>query len=416
MNGEEFFLLMQLNRLKDRFQGSAAKAIIEVVGCEKDEKMQGYIGKVLYKFNNVVKMMDGCLGIYAWEEYEELFHDKYINILLERLNFLYVCTRNENFLQLFSQVYWKCTQEFILELWRELPEGESIHNNESDFVKIFEDFFNETIRVFPEFIEKELKEFHNLYRASRYEVYDNYKYILPDPNYCKDNRWNEDGIAYLYLSYDNKGSLVQNLMQAKRTCFEELRAKEFEELSVCMFEPVCAGAKILDLSYDDIEYDLEIKKIGSLEEVYVDRIFEEINSDVKLRKRILRCVQEKDRKAFNDEMEVLQKKLGIGEAAHKFIQLQLSKVLIGNICEAIFYAVDKDDDPNLEAYIPFRAFSRYLINKGFRGVAYKSTRMEKAGLRGKCLVLFEPEDATYVRGEMEVYEYHKEECRLIKKY
>lgn len=84
--------------------------------------------------------------------------------------------------------------------------------------------------------------------------------------------------------------------------------------------------------------------------------------------------------------------------------------------EDIFYAVNKEDDPALEAYVPFRILSKYLINKGFGGVAYKSTRMELAGLKGKCLTLFNPEDAIYVQGEMEVYEYHKEGCTFLKKY
>lgn len=49
-------------------------------------------------------------------------------------------------------------------------------------------------------------------------------------------------------------------------------------------------------------------------------------------------------------------------------------------------------------------------------LAYKSTRMAKIGLQGKCLTLFDKSDAIYVNGEMEVYEYHKEKCDFIKKY
>lgn len=87
-----------------------------------------------------------------------------------------------------------------------------------------------------------------------------------------------------------------------------------------------------------------------------------------------------------------------------------------NICDSIFYAVDREDDPNLEAYIPFRAFSRYLISQGFGGVAYRSTRMALIGLKEKCITLFNPEDAIYIDGEMEVYEYHKDGCNLITRY
>ena len=90
--------------------------------------------------------------------------------------------------------------------------------------------------------------------------------------------------------------------------------------------------------------------------------------------------------------------------------------MIGNICDSIFYAVDKEDDPKLEAYIPFRAFSRYLMAKGFGGVAYRSTRMALIGLQGKWVTLFNVEDATYIDGEMEVYEYQQDGCKFITKY
>lgn len=49
--------------------------------------------------------------------------------------------------------------------------------------------------------------------------------------------------------------------------------------------------------------------------------------------------------------------------------------------------MDKEDDPKLEAYFPFRAFSRYLMAKGFGGVAYRSTRMALIGLQGKCDIM-----------------------------
>jgi hypothetical protein len=78
--------------------------------------------------------------------------------------------------------------------------------------------------------------------------------------------------------------------------------------------------------------------------------------------------------------------------------------------------VDKEDDPKLEAYIPFRVFSRYLMARGFGGVAYRSTRMALIGLQGKCVTLFNVEDATYIEGEMEVYEYQQDGCRFVKKY
>ena len=417
---DRMLMLIEENKLKNRFEGTVGAAILEVLNQENDVEHIKYIARVLYRFNHAVKCVDETLGISKddkeWTIYEEAFHDRYINILLDVLNKLYLRFGKTDFLQQFSKAYWKYTQQFLLTLWSELPEGKTVAQNESNFIKIFEDFFAETMKSFPDFIVKQLRDFSNLYRASRHEVYDNYKYIMPDPLYCHNNRWNEDGIAYLYLSYDNEGVMCQNILQSKRTCFEEIRAKDGEKIAICKFKPLHRSVKILDLSYDGINYDEEITKFNCFEIDYKEQIMEAIQSNPKLWSRMKEYAQIGDKGAFKKELDRLQSKLGLDSKLHNLVQMQLSKVLIGNICDAIFYAIDKEDDPELEAYIPFRAFSRYLLSHGFSGVAYRSTRMEKAGLQGKCLTLFDPKDAIFVNGEMEVYEYHQDECKFIKKY
>ena len=383
-------------------------------------KHQEYIYQVLSRFNATVKVVEEAIGISPteeeWSEYEEEYHDMYINILLNNLNKLYFRFGKTNFMEQYSQVYWKHTQEFILQLWKELPDGKSVAANEASFIKIFDDFFAETMKVFPEFIVKQLREFQNLYRASRYEVFDNYKYIIPNPAYCHDTRWNEDGEAFLYLAYDNEGQDCQNIKLAQKTCFEELRAKNGEQLSVCKFKVVHKRVKILDLSYDGIDYDEQLKELTESEHDYKERIMQVIQDKPKLKNRMVSYAKHKDEESFRAELERIQKKLGLDREIHRQVQLRLSKILIGNICDSIFYAVDKEDDPKLEAYIPFRAFSRYLMAKGFGGVAYRSTRMALIGLQGKCVTLFNVEDATYIDGEMEVYEYQQDGCKFITNY
>ena len=257
--------------------------------------------------------------------------------------------------------------------------------------------------------------FKNIHK-NLFVVYDNYKYIMPDPAFCHDNRWNDDGVTFLYLAYDDEGMDYQNIKLAQKTCFEELRAKEGQALSVCKFKAVHRRIKILDLSFDGIDYEGELEGLNKLEITYKDMMWEVIQNNPKLRRRLLGYAKSGNEKAFAEELDKIQRKMGLELKMHHDIQLQLSKILIGNICDAIFYAVDREDDPELEAYIPFRAFSRYLIAKGFGGVAYRSTRMGKIGLQGKCLTLFDKNDATFIEGEMEVYEYHKDGCKFIKQY
>lgn len=416
----KMYLAIERNRLKDRFEGTVTTAILEILDKETNEEHLESICRVLNKFNDVIKLVDESTGLKRdddeWKTYEEESHEMYINILLQQLNNLYIRFGKLRFLNDFSDVYWKHNQMFILKLWRELPKGESVASNEASFIKLFEDFFSTTIKAFPDFIVKQLKEFHHIYRASGYEVYDNYKYIMPNPAFCHDNRWNDDGVAFLYLAYDDQGMDYQNIKLAQKTCFEELRAKEGQTLAVCKFKAVHRRIKILDLSFDGIDYEGELEGLNKLETTYKDMMWEVIQNKPKLRNRMLEYAKAGNEKAFAEELDKIQRKMGLELKMHHDIQLQLSKILIGNICDAIFYAVDREDDPGLEEYIPFRAFSRYLIAKGFGGVAYRSTRMGKIGLQGKCLTLFDKNDATFIEGEMEVYEYHKDGCKFIRKY
>ena len=173
------YLAIEQNKLKSRFGGTVTTAILEVLNRETDVKHQEYIYQVLSRFNATVKAVEEAIGISPteeeWSEYEEEYHDMYINSLLNNLNKLYFRYGKTNFMEQYSLDNWKHTQEFILQLWKELPDEKSVAANEASFIKIFDDFFAETMKVFPSFIVKQLKEFQNLYRASRYEIFDYYK-------------------------------------------------------------------------------------------------------------------------------------------------------------------------------------------------------------------------------------------------
>lgn len=91
---------------------------------------------------------------------------------------------------------------------------------------------------------------------------------MPDSQYVKDNRWNDDGVAFLYLSYDNMN--CGEIKQAKRNCLEEIRARDGEELSACRFKAVHRKTQILDLLFGGIGYDEQVGKLNALESVYKD--------------------------------------------------------------------------------------------------------------------------------------------------
>lgn len=138
---DKLSLLIEENKLKDRFESTVTTAILEVLNKETDSANIEHITNVLGKFNLIIKMLDDTLGLHRgdkeWEFYENEFHDRFINILLQELNKLYFQFGKTNFLQQYSKVYWEHIQKFILEMWKELPENKSVTEYESSFIKIF---------------------------------------------------------------------------------------------------------------------------------------------------------------------------------------------------------------------------------------------------------------------------------------
>ena len=115
----------------------------------------------------------------------------------------------------------------------------------------------------------------------------------------------------------------------------------------------------------------------------------------------------KNKSDFEDKSkeEILYaiRNLGINDQIFKVANERLGRLFLTIIDKTIFEPVDKMDDPELKAYIPFRFFSNYLIEKGYDGIIYRSTRMNKIGLSGKNVVLFDNSYATYQLGSMKKF-------------
>lgn len=79
--------------------------------------------------------------------------------------------------------------------------------------------------------------------------------------------------------------------------------------------------------------------------------------------------------------------------------------MLNEIAESIFQVVNIETDPELKAYLPFRACSQFLIEKGYDGIIYRSKRMNMIGLSGKNLVIFDKMHATCKEKPTKKYNY-----------
>ena len=404
-------LIIELNKMCNRFEGYTTKAIRDTVMEEEDANVKKVICTVVKNINDVVAFFDDLFEGVTYPEMDTLYINKY----LELINVYYFICKKTSFLPMYSKHYWQETNKQILNLWKESSFEEKDKNDL--FIKIFDDLLGNMLSANPEVCDRKLSDFKNMYRATTYMVNDAYSFIMPDPDYCKDNRWNDDGVAFLYLAYDNEDMNYQNITLAEKTCFEECRLVDGTEVAVCQFEPVNDSAKILYLAYQDVDYDALLADLNREIVTRTDEVIQLLGEKKKVRSKLQQYATNQRKDLFMKEVRKILNKAGINDEMKAQVQNVLFITMLGNIFDSVFYAVDKEKDPKLEAYIPFRKFSKYLIHLGYRGVAYRSTRMELIGLNGTNLVVFEPSDARPKKGTMNVYKYHdKEECERINQY
>lgn len=404
-------LLFELNKMCTRFPGAVTQAIRNTVLEERNRNAKKIVLSAISSMNNVVKMFDGIFEDFRDEEIDSLYVNKY----LEVINIYYYFCTGSSFFSKYSQEYWCEINKLILSIWKNSDFDEK--KKDDLFIKVFNDLLGNALLSRPEICERRLSNFQNMYRATKYKVNDAYNYIMPNPDYCKDNRWNDDGVSFLYLAYDNEDMVYQNIKVGEKTCFEECRTIEGTEIAICKFISKNDSAKIMYLAYQDVDYDLLLSELNQKVKPISDDIMQAISEKKNVKNKLNQYAKSGREDLFKRELKKVMDGAGINDQIKSSVENYLFVTLLGNICDSVFYAVDKEEDPELEAYIPFRKFSKYLIHLGYAGVAFRSTRMEKIGLRGTNLVLFDPNDAEPIEGTMKVYRYHKtDECELLKEY
>ena len=282
----------------------------------------------------------------------------------------------------------------------------------------------DVVNKYPDILVKKVKELEFLYRAQRGNHFGNYERMVPTKAHSNSNRWSFDGEDCLYLGYDKELNKYDDTINyIEKTCCEEVRLKNGEEITICSFNPSNKGnKKLINLCYDDLKYE-EIKK--NIFELSAEQIESYTLKALKSKK-----FKNKQKVLTHSQFENLFK----GEIA--LLNLQVEKNLaiytLKNVENAIFKPItdaidienyletDEEKKERLKPYIPFRYFAKYLKDKGFDGIIYRSTRMYKLRdsygerLKGKNVILFNKNDAQYDENvPMKVYRYEGGKYVLI---
>ena len=205
---------------------------------------------------------------------------------------------------------------------------------EFQFIKTFDYLMKYEFVV--ELLTVDLKPFSkgkHFYRAARIKNGENVNLnrFVPDASKMeRDNRFSPIGVEWLYLGYDRYA------VDAKRCCYNEIRANEFECIKYCEFGNP-KDYKIINLTIADDKDDYEI-------------LIQKFRNPIEVPVKLL--------------IEVYCKILSV----------------------EIFKPINDAESKEIE-YKPFQAMAKYFQDLGFNGIIYSSTVSEF----GKNIVIFDKE-------------------------
>lgn len=408
-----FDLIFESNKLKNRFKDNSLEIVIDIMSSFQHPEVRRRFASVLGAMYDIVKFFDGLFEeIFkdksAFEEYSDQLKDiivpkiqDYSAVLLFEMGY--------SFYDWYDHLYWERTQKLVKDLWKSMPEGEPVVGAKKGFRDLFDDFHDNVVEKHPEKFVKSLKNIGTMYRARSWDLSENYEYMITPEEHAKENRWNPDGVAFMYLACGEKMDRHDDIINIpQKTCFEEIRLQNNSEVVICEFKPIKKNAKLINLYYEDENLTEIARNFHELTDEIKENGLKVLLDDDEFVLKMNHMVTSSSSKIDfenNSSEEILAalRKVGINEQISNLAHERLGRLFLTLIDKTIFESVDIEDDPELKAYIPFRYFSKYLIEKGYDGIIYRSTRMNKIGLRGKNVVLFNNSYATYKLGSMKKY-------------
>ncbi len=259
---------------------------------------------------------------------------------------------------------------------------------EKNIIDILDDTFNNSIDIYKNDFYIPLNEFEFLHRGRRGKWFNEDDLLPPSIDIAEKNniinRWNPPNKRYLYLAaaFTNKDFDI-NITINEYTCLQELRVHQKEEVTISNFNIVYKSNtnNILNLNYDDISSN----DIISNADIDLKDISEKIIKNMRVNK--ISPTPDNIKKLIGEKIDKIKKEASI----------LCGKILLKELCEAIFIPLDKTEDADIilkdKCYKSFHILAEYLESRNIGGIYYPSTRMKLIGLNGSNLVLFNVDNA-----------------------
>lgn len=350
-------------------------------GNETDKNLY----EILHRLNQVMKLFSDVIGVdIFWNcttvmVYASLIC-KYEVCLIDKLDIN----------KLIDDVQITNAKKIIDRQWNDVLNSD---DGMKTFMRVFDDIFTTSIENEPDKYIYSLKQTDVLCRMVKEKDCDEQRFIPFRLNKYQ-NRWNPPGKTFLYLSYGQKSHYFnENLTLEEMVCLLECRTEPDTDCSFCKFQPTVPG-RILNLSFNDVE----LSDYRYILENYEDKLISRILN--KLFENKIKISRKFDKKYIYNKIKKETENLKIKSVVSESVTKQYLKL----ICSCIYSKVDGSEEEKEKQYHSFHVLAEYLQSKDITGIIYPCTR--KKSLKGKNLVLFEPNDAKPIIGSIKRYHYN----------
>ena len=339
----------------------------------------------LHRLNQVYSLFDNILG-------NNIFWT--LNTVIEYAIHLTRYQKNivteSEISDLIDNIQLVSAKKIIPKQWEDILKSD---DTSKAFLDVFDDIFTNAIEKYPERLLVKLDENNILCRMVKEKECVESRFI-PRKECTVNNRWNPPGKSFLYLSYgDSSHPFDEDISLEERVCVLECRTEPNTDCCFCNFRPTTPG-NIIDLSFNDSKLAVYRRLLDEYTRKNATDIVDKllVRSDIRYNAN--------DERYIKNEIQKQIHKLSDLEAT---VSESIAKQYMKMICSCIYSRVDGTEEEKEKAYKSFHILAKYLMDKGITGIIYPCTRDKN--IKGKNLVLFEPNDAEPIIGTIKQYHY-----------
>lgn len=339
----------------------------------------------LHRLNQVYSLFDNILG-------NNIFWT--LNTVIEYAIHLTRYQKNivteSEISDLIDNIQLVSAKKIIPKQWEDILKSD---DTSKAFLDVFDDIFTNAIEKYPERLLVKLDENNILCRMVKEKECVESRFI-PRKECTVNNRWNPPGKSFLYLSYgDSSHPFDEDISLEERVCVLECRTEPNTDCCFCNFRPTTPG-NIIDLSFNDSKLAVYRRLLDEYTRKNATDIVDKllVRSDIRYNAN--------DERYIKNEIQKQIHKLSDLEAT---VSESIAKQYMKMICSCIYSRVDGTEEEKEKAYKSFHILAKYLMDKGITGIIYPCTRDKN--IKGKNLVLFEPNDAEQIIGTIKQYHY-----------